>query len=63
VVGLATDIRLQTAPDPTKPGVENQAGHVNALVVGGLQGSLGVYQDLDPLLARLADIRRGREGA
>ncbi len=62
VVGLATDIRLQTAPDPAKPGVENQAGYVNALVVGGLQGSLGVYHDLDPLLARLADIRRGREG-
>lgn len=62
VIGLATDIRLQTRPDPAKPGVENQAGHVNALVAGGLQGSLGVYHDLDALLARLAEIRREREG-
>ncbi len=61
VIGLATDIRLQTAPDPAKTGLENQAGHVNALVAGGLQGSLGVYQDLEALLVRLAEIRRERE--
>ena len=63
VVGLATDIRLQTAPDPARTGLENQAGHVNALVAGGLQGSLGVFQDLESLLVRLAEIRREREGA
>lgn len=61
VIGLATDIRLQTAPDPARTGLENQAGHVNALVVGGLQGSLGVFQDLESLLVRLAEIRRERE--
>jgi len=63
VVGLATDIRLQTPPDPAKPGVENQAGYANALVVGGLQGSLGVYQSLDALLDRLAELQREREAA
>ncbi len=62
VIGLATDIRLQTAPDPAKTGLENQAGHVNALVAGGLQGSLGVFQELEPLLVRLAELRRQRAG-
>ena len=63
VIGLATDIRLRSRPDPTKTGVENQAGHVNALVAGGLQGSLGVYLDEDELIARLVEVRREREGA
>lgn len=63
VIGLATDIRLQTLPDPARSGVENQAGHVNALVVGGLQRSLGIFQDLDALLTRLAEIRQEREEA
>jgi hypothetical protein len=62
VIGLATDIRLRTLPDPNKPGVENQAMYVNALVVGGLQGSLGVYLDEDSMIARLEEIRREREG-
>ncbi len=62
VVGLATDIRLRTLPDPAKAGVENQAGYVNALVVGGLQGSLGVYLDEEAMIARLLEVRREREG-
>ena len=61
VLGMATDIRLQTPPDPEKPGVDNQAGHVNQLVVGGLQLSLGIVHDEDGALARLEEIRRGRE--
>ena len=62
VIGLATDIRLRTPPDPSKSGVENQAGHVNALVVGGLQQSLGVYLDEEAMIARLLEVRREREG-
>jgi hypothetical protein len=62
VLGLATDMRLHTLPDPNKPGVENQALHINALVIGGLQGSLGVYLDEDSMIARLEEIRREREG-
>jgi hypothetical protein len=62
VIGLATDIRLRTPPNPNKPGVENQALHINALVVGGLQGSLGVYLDEDSMIARLEEIRGVREG-
>jgi nucleoside 2-deoxyribosyltransferase len=62
VVGLATDIRLRTLPDPAKAGVENQAGCVNALVVGGLQKSLGVYLDEADLIAHLLAVRREREG-
>jgi len=62
VIGLATDIRLRTLPDPTKTGVNNQAWHINALVVGGLQRSLGVYLDEDAMIVRLAEIQREREG-
>ena len=28
VTGLATDIRLRSLPDPTKMGVDNQAGYL-----------------------------------
>lgn len=62
VIGLATDMRLRTPPHPDKHGVENQAMYVNALVVGGLQGSLGVYLDEDSMIARLVVIRAEREG-
>ena len=63
VIGLATDIRLRTKPHPDKHGVDNQAFYVNALVVGGLQGSLGVYYDEDSMIARLIEIRAEREGS
>ena len=63
VIGLATDIRLRTPPDPTKAGVDNQAGYLNPLVVGGLQGSLGIYVDEETMIARLLGVRREREGA
>ncbi len=62
VIGLATDIRLRTPPHPDKHGVENQALHINALVIGGLQRSLGVYLDEERMIARLAQIRDEREG-
>ena len=62
VIGLATDIRLRTKPHPDRTGVDNQALHINALVIGGLQRSLGVYLDEDAMIARLEEIRRMREG-
>ena len=62
VLGLATDIRLRTPPDPAKPGVDNQTWHVNQLVVGGLQLSLGIVYDEESAIARLLEIRREREG-
>jgi len=61
VVGLATDIRLRTPPDPSRTGVDNQAGYANALVVGGMQQSLGVYLDEQSAFARLVEIRMERE--
>jgi hypothetical protein len=61
VLGLATDIRLRQQPDPARTGVENQALHINAFVIGGLQSSLGVVYDEDALVARLAEIRAARK--
>lgn len=62
IVGLATDIRLRTVPDPRNRGVENQAGYVNALVVGGLQSSLGIFMEETAALRRLIEVRAEREG-
>jgi hypothetical protein len=61
IVGLATDMRLRSLPDPNRTGVDNQALHINALVIGGLQSSLGVYLDQESLFERLAEIRSERE--
>ncbi|MGH2531152.1 MAG: nucleoside 2-deoxyribosyltransferase [Thermomicrobiales bacterium] len=63
VLGLATDIRLAAPPDPSKPGVDNQTGYLNQLVVGGLQHSLGIYRDEESVFARLEEIRMEREGS
>lgn len=57
VIGLATDIRLRQVPDPARSGVENQAFYVNALIVGGMQASLGIVYDEEALFARLEEIR------
>jgi len=62
ILGLATDIRLDAPPDPTKPGVDNQTLHINQLVVGGLQLSLGIVYDEESAIVRLLEIRREREG-
>jgi hypothetical protein len=62
IVGLATDMRLKSLPNPDKTGLDNQAFHVNALVAGGLQSSLGVYLDEESALARMVEIRKEREG-
>ena len=58
VIGLATDIRLATLPDPSKIGVDNQSWAVNAFVIGGLKSSLGVYPDVETLLTALDKCRK-----
>ncbi len=40
VIGLATDIRLATLPDPSKTGADNQAWALNAFMSGGLSRRL-----------------------
>ena len=61
VMGVATDIRLQSVPNPAQSGVDNQAGYLNQLVVGGLQKSLGIYRSADEAIDRLLQIRNERE--
>lgn len=56
VLGLATDIRLQQAPDPARSGIENQAYYVNPFIVGGMQSSLGVVYTEAELIAELKRI-------
>jgi hypothetical protein len=62
VLGLATDIRLQQAPHPERTGVDNQALHINAFVIGGLQRSLGVVHSEEDLIAELTALRERFEG-
>jgi hypothetical protein len=57
VLGLATDIRLQQRPHPERIGIENQAFHINAFVVGGLQHSLGVVHTEEDLISKLKCVR------
>ena len=61
VMGMATDFRLQSIPNPAQAGVDNQAGYLNQLVVGGLQKSLGIYTTADEAIAQLEKIRATRE--
>ena len=57
-IGLATDIRLQTPPDPKKSGIDNQSMYLNQFVIGGLKLSLGVYTNEDALIRRLSQLMR-----
>jgi hypothetical protein len=52
-IGLATDIRLQTLPNPQQVGVDNQAFYLNQFIVGGLKLSLGIYLTEEELLNKL----------
>lgn len=56
VIGLATDIRLATLPDPAKPGVDNQTAYLNQFVVGGIKSSLGIYTTVESMVTRLEEI-------
>ena len=55
-IGLATDIRLQTLPDPEKSGIDNQSMYLNQFIIGGLKLSLGVYTDEDDLISKLKEL-------
>ncbi len=57
VIGLATDIRLETAPDPARAGVDNMAFYINGFIVGGMQSSLGIVRTEDQLIERLVELR------
>lgn len=60
VIGLATDIRLQSRPNPDQWGAKNQAGYINQFVAGGLLRSLGIYYDEESLIAQLLATREAR---
>jgi hypothetical protein len=60
VIGLATDMRLQSRPNPTQAGAENQAGYVNQFVAGGLLRSLGVYYDEASLIEKIVELHAAR---
>ena len=55
-IGLATDIRLQTPPDPRKSGIDNQSMYLNQFIIGGLKLSLGVFTDENQLIKKLKEI-------
>lgn len=59
VIGIATDIRLATPPDPKKTGPDNQAWALNAFMSGGLKSSLGLYLNEGDLFARLEQLLVG----
>jgi hypothetical protein len=61
-LGMATDFRLRALPHPNRRGADNPAAHVNQLVAGGLQLSLGLVHDEDAAITRLEAIRRERWG-
>jgi len=60
IVGIASDIRLRSLPNPAMTGVDNPAGYVNPLVVGGMQQSLGIFLDEEAAVERLRAVRRER---
>lgn len=60
-IGLATDIRLATVPDPSKGGVDNQTMYLNQFMIGGLKLSLGVATSEEELIEKLCKLRSERE--
>lgn len=60
-IGLITDIRLQTIPDPAKRGIDNQSLYVDQFVIGALKLSLGVVRTKGDLIKRLIEIREEKE--
>lgn len=60
-IGLATDIRLHTPPDPRQAGIDNQTFYINQFVVGALKLSLGICLTEGELIRRLLQLRRARD--
>ena len=60
-IGLVTDIRLNTLPDPDKSGVDNQAMYIDQFITGGLKLSLGIFTSTETLLEQLIKLRAERE--
>jgi hypothetical protein len=56
-IGLATDIRLATLPNPQQYGYDNQCGYLNQFIVGGLKLSLGICITRDELLTKLSYLK------
>ena len=61
VIGLATDIRLQTPPDPQKPGVDNQTLYIHQFAAGGLKLSLGIFLDEETLIQKLLELQGSKK--
>lgn len=57
-IGLATDIRLQTLPDPKKAGIDNQSMYLNQFIIGGLKLSLGVFTNEDKFIEELKNVEK-----
>ena len=63
VIGLSSDIRLRTPPDPKKAGYDNQTMYLNQFIVGGLKCSLGLCYSKEDLFDRLNEIKSKKYGA
>lgn len=55
-IGLTTDIRLQTPPNPMQSGYDNQSMYLNPFVVGGLKLSLGICRSKAELIVKLRSL-------
>lgn len=60
-IGITTDIRLNTIPDPNKNGVDNQSMYIDQFIIGGLKLSLGVFTNEDDLIHSLIDLKQNKE--
>ena len=62
VIGLCSDIRLKTPPDPQRPGLYNQTMYLNQFMVGGLKCSLGLFYRKEDLFERLSILKGKFDG-
>lgn len=60
-IGLITDIRLNTLPDPNKKGIDNQAMYIDQFIAGALKLSLGVCTSVDSVVQKLTILRKVKE--
>lgn len=60
-IGLVTDIRLATPPNPLQPGINNQTMYLNQFIIGALKLSLGVCISREDLCAKLEEIKNDHD--